>query len=73
MVGCVTEEQAIVRARYLDLVYSQFVTLYYVLLDAPIPSSDLTTSKSLATPHVDGVIGLVSQTPMKYYSKQKSF
>jgi hypothetical protein len=36
------------------------------------PSSDPTTSKSPATPPVDGVIGSVSQTPAKSSSKQKS-
>lgn len=35
-------------------------------------SLDLTASKSLATPPIDGVIGYVSQTPVKSSSKQKS-
>jgi len=35
MGGCVTEEQAIACARYLDLVYSKSITLYELLLDAP--------------------------------------
>jgi hypothetical protein len=39
MGGCVTEEQAIARAQYLDLVYSQSGTLYEMLPDAPRPSS----------------------------------
>lgn len=39
--------------------------------DAPRPSSYLTTSKYPATPPVDGVIGLVTQTPAKSSSKQK--
>ena len=72
MGGCVTEEQAIARAQYLDLVYSQSRTLYELLPNAPRPSSDLATSKSLAIPLVDGVIGSVSQTPAKTSSKQKS-
>jgi len=46
MGGCVIEEQAIAHAQYLDLVYSQSGTLYEMLLDAPRPSSDLTTSNS---------------------------
>jgi hypothetical protein len=35
MGGCVTEEQAIARAQYLDLVYSQSGTLYELLPNAP--------------------------------------
>lgn len=35
MQECVTEEQAISRAQYLDLVYSQSSTLYDYFPDAP--------------------------------------
>jgi len=69
MGGCVTEEEAIVHAQYLDLVYSQCDTLYDLLPNVPRPSSDLTTYKSLATPPINGVIGLVTQTPTKSSSK----
>lgn len=72
MDGCITKKQAIAHAHYLDLVYSQSSTLYDVLPNAPRPSSELTTSKSLATPLVDGVISSVTQTPKKSSSKQKS-
>ena len=71
MGGCVTQEQAILHAQYLDLIYSRSGTLYDVLPDVPRPSSDLMTSKSSATPHVDGVIGSVTHTPAKSSSKQK--
>ena len=57
MGGCVIEDQAISRAHYLDLVYSQCGTLYDMLPDAPRPSLHLTSSKSPDVPHVDGVIG----------------
>jgi len=33
------EEQAIIRAQYLDLIYSQMGTLYDLLLDLPRPST----------------------------------
>jgi hypothetical protein len=57
MVGVVTEEHAINRAQYLDLVYSQTGTLYDLLLDAPRPSTN-STSTTPATSHVvDSVIG----------------
>ena len=68
--GCVTEEQVIARAQYLDLVYSQCGTLYELLPNSPRPSSNPAASKSLAVPPVDGVIGSVSQTPTKTSSKQ---
>ena len=57
MGACVTEEHAIVRAQYLDLVYSQSGTLYDILTDATSPR----TSKALHALAVDGVIGSVSQ------------
>lgn len=63
MGACVTEEQAIARAQYLDLVYSQSGMLYDVLPDAPCPG----TSKALSTPSNDGVIGFVAQ-----YSRKSS-
>jgi len=39
MGACVTEEQAITHAQYLDLVYSQSGMLYDVLLDTPGPGA----------------------------------
>jgi len=69
MGGCVTEEQAIAHAQYLDLVYSQSGTLYELLPNALWPSSDPGKSKSPIIPPVDGVIGLVSQAPAKTSSK----
>lgn len=69
MGGYVTKEKAIARAQYLDIIYSQFGTLYHMLPNSPRPSSDLTTLKSFATPLVDGVIGFVFQTPAKSSSK----
>jgi hypothetical protein len=62
MGGVFTEEQAISRAQYLDLVYSQTGTLYNFLLDAPHPST--TTSTTLVASHVvDGVIGTFHAQP----------
>jgi len=68
---CVTEEQAITRAQYLDLFYLQSNMLYDMLPNAPSPSSNLTALKSPTTPPIDGVIGSVSQTPMKSSSKEE--
>ena len=61
MGACVTEEQAIARAQYLDLVYSQSGTLYDYLPDAPRPG----TSKALPTPTIDGIIGYVHSSSKK--------
>ena len=68
---CVTEEQAIARAQYLDLVYSQSGTLYDYLPDAPRPG----TSKAPPTPTVDGIIGSVNSSSKKNFAnpgKKKS-
>jgi hypothetical protein len=57
MGGVVTEEQAISRAQYLDLVYSQTGTLYDLLPELPRPNASI-TSTTLAASHADdGVIG----------------
>jgi hypothetical protein len=57
MGGVITEEQAISRAQYLDLVYSQTGTLYDLIPDAPRPSTNPTPTPPVASHVVDGVIG----------------
>jgi hypothetical protein len=57
MGGVVTEEQAISRAQYLDLVYSQTGTLYDLLPDAPHPSTSTTSTTPFASHVADSVIG----------------
>jgi hypothetical protein len=49
MGGVVTKEQAIIRAQYLDLVYSQTGTLYDLLPNAPRPSSFTTSTTPTAS------------------------
>jgi hypothetical protein len=62
MGGVVTEEEAIARAQYLDLVYSQSGTLYELIPNATHATND--PSKPSYTSHVDGVIGSVkTQSP----------
>jgi hypothetical protein len=57
MGGIVTEEQAISRAQYLNLVYSQTRTIYDLLPDLPRPNTS-STSTTPATSYVaDNVIG----------------
>jgi hypothetical protein len=57
MGGVVTEEQAISRAQYLDLVYSQMGTLYDLLPDLPRPGTSSTSTAPVASHAADGVIG----------------
>jgi hypothetical protein len=57
MGGVVTEEEAIARDQYLDLVYSQSVTLYELIPNAPRTPSDRSKPSSMA--HADGVIGTI--------------
>jgi hypothetical protein len=57
MGGVVTEEQAIIRAQYLDLVYSQTGTLYDLLPDLPHPNTSSNSTTSVVSHAADGVIG----------------
>jgi hypothetical protein len=59
MGGVVTEEQEIIRAQYLDLVYSHFNTLYDLIPNSPHPSND--PSRPTLESHVDGMIGSVKE------------
>ena len=54
MGGVVTKDEAIARAQYLDLVYSQNGTLYDLLPNAAQANTD--PSKPSSSPHADGVI-----------------
>jgi hypothetical protein len=57
MGGVVTKEEAIARAQYLDLVYSQSGTLYELIPNATHATND--PYKPSTALHVDGVIGSV--------------
>jgi hypothetical protein len=63
MGGVVTEEKAISRAQYLDLVYSQTGTLYDLLPDLPRPNTSSTSTTSAASHEVDDVIGSSQAQP----------
>jgi hypothetical protein len=47
----------VIRAQYLDLVYSQYNTLYDMIPHSPRPSNDLT--KPSPGVHVDGIVGSI--------------
>ena len=53
----VTEDQCIRRAQHLDLIYSQYGTLYDLLPHAPGNPNPLATQKTGA--HADGLIGTI--------------
>jgi hypothetical protein len=57
MGGVVIEEQAISRAQYLDLIYSQMRTLYDFLPELPRPGTSSTSTTPAASHVDDGVIG----------------
>jgi hypothetical protein len=57
MGGVFTEEQAISRAQYLDLVYSQMGTLYDLLPGLPRPGTFSTSTTPVASHAANGVIG----------------
>ena len=57
MCGAITEEQDISQTQYLDLVHSQFGTLYDLIPQAPNPSIDLV--KTLEKVPVDGIFGSI--------------
>ena len=57
MGGVVMEEQAISRAQYLDLIYSQTRTLYDLLPELPHPGTSSTSTAPAVLHAVDGVIG----------------
>jgi hypothetical protein len=57
MGGVVMEEQAIIRAQYLDLVYSQMGTLYDLIPDLPRPNTSSSSTTPVASHATDGVIG----------------
>ena len=68
MGGAVTEEQAIGRAQYLDLVYSQSGTLYDLIPQAPRPSTDPT--KPPAEVPVDAIVGSIQSPSAAKPAKQ---
>ena len=68
MGGAITEEKAISRSQYLDLVYSQSGMLYDLIPQAPLPSID--PSKPPAETLVDGIVGSIQSPPIANPAKQ---
>jgi len=68
MSGVFSEEEAIMRAQQLELIYSQSGLLYEVFPDAPRSILDKARQKS--GPHVDGIVGSAQAKPTNQLSNQ---
>ena len=62
-----TEEEAILRAQQLDLIYAQSGILYEIIPEAP--RSTHSVKKPKPGPHADGVVGFVSSSTMESLAK----
>ena len=66
--SAITKEKAISQDQYLELVYSQFRTLYDLIPQAPRPKTD-PTKPSTEVP-VDGIVGSIQSPSIEKPTKQ---
>jgi hypothetical protein len=66
--GVFSEEDAIMRAQQLELIYSQSGLLYEILPDAP--RSILDKTRQRVGPHADGIVGSAQTKPVEQLTKQ---
>jgi hypothetical protein len=66
--GVFSEEEAIMRAKQFELIYSQFGLLYTILPDAPRLIVDKTRQRS--GPHTNGIVGSTQTKPAEQLTKQ---
>ena len=66
--GVTNEEESILRAQQLDLIYSQSGILYEIIPEASRPTHD--AEEPNPGPHVDGVVGSVNSPTVEYLAKQ---
>jgi hypothetical protein len=66
--GVFSEEEAIMRAQQLELIYSQSGMLYEILPD--VPWSTLDKAKQNSGPHADGIVGSTQSKSMDLLSNQ---
>jgi hypothetical protein len=66
--GVFSEEEEIMIAQQLELIYSQSDMIYEILLDAPWSNFDLSKPKS--GPHADGIVGSTQNKPTYLLSNQ---
>ena len=63
--GVTNEEEAILRAQQLDLLYSQSGILYEIIPEVPRPTHDVEKPRN----HANGVVGSVNSPTIEYLSK----
>ena len=66
--GVTNEEEAILRAQQLHLIYSHYGILYEIIPDAPRLTHNV--EKPKPRPHVDGVVGSVKSPTVDSLAKQ---
>jgi hypothetical protein len=66
--GVFSEEDAIMRAQQIELIYSQSSLLYEILPDAPCSILDKTRQR--ARPNADGIVGSAQTNPSKQLMNQ---
>ena len=66
--GVMNEEEAILRAQQLDLIYSQYRILYEIIHEALRPMHD--AEKPKPGSHADGVVGFVNSPTIESLAKQ---
>jgi hypothetical protein len=66
--GVFSEEDAIMRAQQLELIYSRSGLLYEILLD--VPRSILDKTRQRDGPHVNGIVGSAQTNPTEQLTKQ---
>ena len=66
--GVMNEEEAILKAQQLDLIYSQSGILYEIIPEAPRPTHN--SEKPKPGPHADGVVGSFNSPTIEYLAKQ---
>ena len=62
------EEEAILKAQQLDLIYSQSRILYEIIPEAPRPTHD--GEKPKPGPYADGVVGSINSPTIEYLAKK---
>jgi hypothetical protein len=68
MSGVFFEEDAIMRAQHLEIIYSQSGLLYEILTN--VPRSILDKTRQRVGPHVDSIVGFVQTNPTEQLTKQ---
>ena len=66
--GVTNEEEAILKAQQLELIYSQYGILYEIIPEASRPSHE--AEKPKPGPHADGVVGSVNSPTVDSLTKQ---